>query len=128
MALIRTFRDLKVYQQSRMEAQHIFELTKCSPREEKFSLTDQVRRSSRAVKSLIAEAWSHRRYPASFISKLTDALGEAHETQSWLDAALDCHYITLSRHQDSDAAWQSIGGMINNMVVKVDDFCPQSQR
>jgi four helix bundle protein len=117
-----------VYQQSRVEAQHIFEITKCFPREEKFSLTDQVRRSSRAVKSLIAEAWAHRRYPASFVSKLTDALGEANETQSWLDDALDCHYITLSQHQDLDVAWQSIGGMINNMVVKVDDFCPRLSR
>lgn len=72
---------------------------------------------------MIAEAWGHRRYPASFISKLTDAIGEANETQSWLDDVLDCGYITASQHQDFDTAWQSIGGMSNNMIAKADDFC-----
>jgi len=123
MALIRNFRDMKVYQQSRTEAQRIFKLTQSFPREERFSLTDQIRRSSRAVKSMIAEAWAHRRYPASFVSKLTDALGEATETQSWLDDALDCGYITPGQHHDHDAAWQSIGGMLNNTIEKADDFC-----
>ncbi len=114
---------MRAYQQARSEANRVFEMTKTFPKEEKFSLTDQIRRSSRAVKSMIAEAWGHRRYPASFVSKLTDAIGEANETQSWLDDALDCGYITTSQHQDCDAAWQSIGGMINNMIVKADDFC-----
>jgi len=123
MALIRTFRDLKAYQEARAEAQRIFQVTKRFPAEEKFSLTDQIRRSSRAVKSMIAEAWGHRRYPASFVSKLTDALGEANETQSWLDDALDCSYLSPAQHKDLDAAWQGIGGMINNMILKADDFC-----
>ena len=123
MAIIRNFRDLRAYQQARTEAARVFEMTKTFPKEEKFSLTDQIRRSSRAVKSMIAEAWGHRRYPASFISKLTNAIGEANETQSWLDDALDCAYITSAQHQDYDAAWQSIGGMIANMILKADDFC-----
>lgn len=123
MALIRSFRDMKVYQQSRAEAQRIFRLSQAFPRDERFSLTDQIRRSSRAVKSMIAEAWAHRRYPAAFVSKLTGALGEATETQSWLDDALDSGYISATQHQDHDAAWQSIGGMLNNTIEKADDFC-----
>lgn len=82
-----------------------------------------IRHSSRAVKSMIAEAWAHRRYPASFVSNLTDALGEANETQSWLDDALDCGYINAAQHRDFDAAWQSLGGMINNTIEKAADFC-----
>ncbi len=127
MAIIRSFRDLRAYQQARSEASNVFEATKTFPKEEKFSMTDQIRRSSRAVKSMIAEAWGHRRYPAAFVSKLTDALGEANETQSWLDDALDCGYLSIAQHRDFDAAWQSIGGMIANMILKADDFC-QSAR
>jgi four helix bundle protein len=123
MALIRTFRDLRADQQARLEANRIFEITKSFPREEKFSLTDQIRRSSRAVKSLIAEAWGHRRYPAAFVSKLTDAMGEATETQSWLDDALESGYIPAPQHNEFDSAWQAIGGMIASMILKADDFC-----
>lgn len=123
MAIIRSFRDLRVYEQSRAEAQRIFRATKTFPPEEKYSLTDQIRRSSRAVKSMIAEAWGHRRYQASFVSKLTDAIGEANETQSWLDDALDSGYITATVHKDLDAAWQSIGGGINKMIERAEDFC-----
>jgi four helix bundle protein len=123
MAMIRTFRDLKVYQNARLEGQRIFILSQSFPRDERFSLTDQVRRSSRAVKSMIAEAWAHRRYPASFVSKLTDALGESTKTQSWLDDALDCGYITAQEFGNHAAAWQSIGGPLNNTIEKADDFC-----
>jgi len=76
---------------------------------------------------MIAEAWGHRRYQAAFISKLTDAVGEANETQSWLDDALDCGYIKSAQHQESDLAWQSIGGMVHNMIVKAEDFCRSAQ-
>jgi four helix bundle protein len=123
MAIIRSFRDLRAYQQARNEANRVFKMTKTFPKEELFSLTDQIRRSSRAVKSMIAEAWGHRRYPAAFVNKLTAAIGEANETQSWLDDALDCGYINASQHEAFDAAWQSIGGMIASMIVKADDFC-----
>ena len=102
MAMIRSFRDLNAYQKTREETKRIFEMTRSFPAEEKFSLTDQIRRSSCAVKSMIAEAWGHRRYPAHFASKLTDAIGEANETQSWLDDSLDCRYITAARaHLDT---------------------------
>jgi four helix bundle protein len=123
MAIIRSFRDLKVYQSARIEAEKIFKLSQNFPREERFSLTDQVRRSSRAVKSMIAEVWGHRRYQASFVSKLTNALGETTETQSWLDDALDCGYISQAEHRDRDIAWQALGGMINNTIERADDFC-----
>lgn len=123
MAIIRSFRDLKVYQSARTEAQKIFKLSQSFPRDERFSLTDQVRRSSRAVKSMIAEAWGHRRYQASFVSKLTNALGETTETQSWLDDALDCGYISEAEHRNRDIAWQALGGMINNTIERADDFC-----
>ena len=123
MAIIRGFRDLRAYLQARQEANRVFEMTRTFPQEEKFSLTDQIRRSSRAVKSMIAEAWGHRRYPAAFVSKLTGAIGEANETQSWLDDALDCGYIKQLQHQEFDAAWQSIGGMIASMIAKADGFC-----
>jgi four helix bundle protein len=123
MAIIRSFRDLRAYQQARNEANRVYKMTKIFPKDERFSLTDQIPRSSRAVKSMIAEAWGHRRYSASFISKLTDAIGEANETQSWLDDALDCGHILPPEHRELDLAWQSIGGMIANMIVKADDFC-----
>ena len=123
MAIIKSFRELRVYQQARTEANKVFQLTKTFPRDERFSLTDQIRRSSRAVKSMVAEAWGHRRYPAAFVSKLTDAIGEANETQSWLDDALDCGYLKSEAHKALDAAWQTIGASLHKMIERADDFC-----
>lgn len=123
MAIIKSFRELRVYQQARSETNKVYELTKTFPPEERYSLTDQIRRSSRAVKSMVAEAWGHRRYPASFVSKLTDAMGEANETQSWLDDAMDCSYLKAKTHKTMDAAWQSIGASLNKMIERADDFC-----
>jgi len=123
MPLITHFRELNVYQSARTSVAKIFALSCSFPREERFSLTDQVRRSSRAVKSMIAEAWARRRYRAAFISKLTEALGEAMETQSWLDDALDCQCITATDHHLLDAAWQQIGAMLNGMIQAADKFC-----
>src|SRR3984893_5019895 len=96
MAIARSFRDLNVYRQARETAQKIFELSRQFPTEERYSLTDQIRRSSRAVKAMIAEAWGRRRYKAVFVNKLDEALGEATETQAWLDDALDAGYISPS--------------------------------
>jgi four helix bundle protein len=90
MAEIRSFRDLGVYKLAREQARNIFVLSKSFPPEERFSLTDQIRRSSRAVNAMIAEAWARRRYPAAFINKIDEPLGEAMETQAWLDHAFDC--------------------------------------
>jgi four helix bundle protein len=96
MAEIRSFRELNVYKSAREAAHGIFEITKTFPREERYSLIDQIRRSSRAVNAMNAEAWAKRRYEAAFISKINDALGEATETQLWLDHALDSGYITAA--------------------------------
>jgi four helix bundle protein len=93
MAIIKSFRELEVYEMAREQAKRIFAISKSFPKEEKYSLTDQIRRSSRAVNAMIAEAWARRRYPAAFINKIDEALGEAMETQAWLDHALDCDYL-----------------------------------
>src|SRR5205809_5853867 len=102
MAIARSFRELSVYLQAREGAQRIFQCTKEFPPEERYSLTDQIRRSSRAVKAMIAEAWARRRYKAAFINKIDEALGEAYETQSWLDDALDGAYLSKEKFQDMD--------------------------
>src|SRR6266576_7355734 len=96
----KSFHDLKVYQAARQAAQLIFVVSKNFPPEERYSLTDQIRRSSRAVKAMIAEAWARRRYKAAFVNKIDEALGEAYETQSWLDDALDYRYLSHEEFDD----------------------------
>lgn len=123
MAVIRGFRDLDVYRLAREQAQVIFKVGKSFPREEMYSLTDQIRRSSRAVNAMIAEVWARRRYPAAFANKINEALGEAMETQAWLDHALDCDYIDSRRHAELDGKWQRVGAMLNGMTDKSDTFC-----
>ena len=123
MAAIQGFRDLDVYRASLREAKKVFQLSKGFPPEEKFSLTDQIRRSSRAVGTMIAEAWARRRYPAAFISKLIEALGEAMEAQSWLDHATMCDYCTRKQYRVLDGAWQSIGAKLQRMIDRAPDFC-----
>ena len=105
------------------EARKIFLLTKSFTVEERYSLTDQIRRSSRAVNAMVAEGWARRRYPASFVNKINEALGEAMETQAWLDHALACNYISDVQHRQFDAGWQHIGAMLNRMIAKQADFC-----
>jgi four helix bundle protein len=123
MAVIRSFRDLDVYILARDEAKKIFVISKDFPKDERFSLTDQIRRSSRAVNAMIAEGWARRRYPAAFINKIDEALGEAMETQAWLDHALNCGYLDRDRHRTLDDAWQRVGSMLNRMIQRADDFC-----
>src|SRR2546423_12500887 len=106
----KSFHDLKVYQAAREAAQLIFVVSKKFPPEERYALTDQVRRSSRAVKAMIAEAWARRRYKAAFVNKIDEALGEAYETQSWLDDALDCRYLSRQEFDDLDGRYDGIGG------------------
>src|SRR4026209_3012046 len=122
MAVIRSFRDLDVYKLSLEEAKKLFLLTKSFSAEERYSLTDQIRRSSRAVNAMIAEGWARRRYPASFANKMNEALGEAMETQAWLDHAL-ARYISDEQYHQFDAGWQHIGAMLNRMIEKQSDFC-----
>lgn len=127
MPLIKNFRELNVYQATRREVKIIYGRSKNFPAEERYSLTDQIRRSSRAVKAMLAEAWARRRYRAVFINKIDEALGEATETQSWLDDCLDCGYISNEEFKQMDAAWQSIGAMLGKMILRADDFCGKSQ-
>lgn len=127
MALIGNFRDLNVYKAARAEAQKIYSCSRCFPVEERYALTDQIRRSSRAVKAMVAEAWARRRYRAVFINKIDEALGEATETQSWLDDCLDCGYLSPDDFKQMGAAWQGIGAMLNKMIARADDFCVKSE-
>jgi four helix bundle protein len=128
MAIIKSFRDLDVYVLSREQARKIFVVSKSFPKEERFSLTDQIRRSSRAVNAMIAEAWARRRYPAAFINKIDEAMGEAMETQAWLDHAVDCGYLDRNQHRTLDEVWQKVGAMLNRMIQRADDFCRSAGR
>ena len=128
MAVIRSFRDLEVYKLALEQAKRIFIISKSFPSEEKFSLTDQIRRSSRAVNAMIAEGWARRRYQAAFTDKLNEALGEATETQAWLDHALACGYIDQNQHRQLDDAWQHIGAMLNRMIERAGDFCKSVEK
>jgi four helix bundle protein len=123
MAGAESFRELKVYQAAREAAKRIFVVSGHFPREERYALTDQIRRSSRAVKAMIAEAWARRRYKAAFINKIDESLGEANESQSWLDDALDAGYLSKSDFEELDGRYQAIGGMLSRMIDRADDFC-----
>ena len=113
---IRSARDLRVYQKAYSLAMDIFQLSKGWPMEEKYSLTDQVRRSSRSVCANLREAWAKRRYEAHFISKLTDADGENSETNTWLDFALDCRYLNQVNHHRLTEEAMAIGSMLGAML------------
>jgi four helix bundle protein len=123
MAIAKSFRDLNVYQRARETAQKIFELSREFPPEERYSLTDQIRRSSRAVTAMIAEAWGRRRYKAVFVNKLDETLGEATETQSWLDDAREAKYLSIEQFNTLDSNCMSIGQMLSRMIDRADDFC-----
>ena len=110
------FRNLLVYKKAFALAMRIFEITKSSPKEEKYSLTDQIRRSSRSVCSGIGEAYRKRRYPAHFVSKLTDSDSENSETQVWLDFSLSCNYIKKNIHDDLVSASEEVGKLLNDMI------------
>lgn len=118
-----SFRDLRVYQAAFELQQAIFESTKRFPKEEKYSLTDQFRRSSRSVGANIAEAWQKRRYPASFVSKLTDADGEQAETQHWIGTSLACDYITSAEHDHLMAKCAEIGPKLGAMMAAPEKWC-----
>src|SRR5438034_9091915 len=126
MTVARSFRDLNVYREARETAQKIFELSREFPSDERYSLTDQIRRSSRAVKAMIAEAWGRRRYKAVFVNKRDEALGEATETQSWLDDARDAQYLSADDFNALDSKCISIGQMLSRMIDRADDFCKHS--
>ena len=123
MAAINSFRDLIVFQKAYKLAMEIFEITKGFPKEEKYSLTDQIRRSSRSVTTNISEAWSKRIYIKSFVHKLSDALGEEFETEVWLNYSKDCKYINESVYQTFISEYDEVRKMLISMIHNPDKFC-----
>ena len=119
----RGFRDLKSYQLSYKMSMEIFKITTSYPKEEKYSLIDQIRRSSRSIPSNIAEAWQKRIYVKSFISKLYDSYGEVGETEVWLDMSKDCGYIDEKIHNYFIENYTEISKMIYGMIQKPEKFC-----
>lgn len=113
---IRSAKDLIVYQKAYRLAMMIFEISKSFPPEERYALTGQIRRSSRSVCLNLREAWAKRRYEAHFVSKLTDCDGENSETDSSLDFAKDCGYITDTQHAELTALCTEVGRMLGSMI------------
>ncbi len=119
----RRFQDLGVYKKARQLSREAFIATKAFPPEEKFALTDQLRRASRSIGAQIAESWAKRRYEKHFVSKLTDADGEQMETQHWLTSAFDCGYLSREETQRLGGLCLEIGRMLGDMMQKADHFC-----
>jgi four helix bundle protein len=113
---IKSAKDLSVYQKAYTLAMGIFEASKKFPSEERYSLTDQIRRSSRSVCANLREAWSKRKYEAHFVSKLTDADGENAETETWLDFARDCKYLSGQDHSRFVQNCHEVGAMLGSMI------------
>ncbi|MBW6497830.1 MAG: four helix bundle protein [Bacteroidales bacterium] len=118
MEKIRTHKDLRVFQLSFEAGMEIFEISKTFPKNEEYSLTSQIWRSSRSVSGNIAEAFRKRRYPKSFIAKLSDAEGEAAETQVWLQYAFRCQYLNQETYNTLDKKYDYIIGMLVNMIIE----------
>lgn len=116
MSLIKSYRELEVYKKAMDLAMKVFKLSKDFPPEERFSLTDQIRRSSRSVCTNIAEAWRKRRYPAAFVAKLSDAETEAAETQVLADFALRCEYWDEKTFHEIHEGYQIVLGQIVRMA------------
>lgn len=116
MDRIRSYKELRVYQAAIDAAMRIFEITKGFPREERYSMVDQMRKASRSVCANIGEAWRKRRYPAHFSSKLSDSEGEAEETRVWVDLALRCRYISDGEAKELDDTYDGILGQLVRMI------------
>jgi four helix bundle protein len=119
---IQSHKELEVYKLSFDSAMKVFELSKRFPKEETYSLTDQIRRSSRSVCGNLAEAFRKRRYPKAFIAKLSDSEGESAETQTWLDFANNCKYITSDEHNELQATYENIIGKLVNMSLHPENW------
>lgn len=120
---LNSYRDLQVYQVAFQLQQSLFRASRIWPREESYSLTDQVRRSSRSIGANIAESWAKRRYPAHFLSKLSDADGELQETYHWLATASSCGYLDSAVEKQLEDCCQDIGRMLGTMMAKHEKFC-----
>ncbi len=121
---IESYRDLEVYKLAFELQQDIFHISKSFPSEERYSLTDQIRRSSRSIGANIAESWQKRRYLSHFVSKLTDADGEQAETQHWIETAKACDYLDEATTDRLMSKCMSVGKMLGSMMSKPDKFCP----
>ena len=124
--IIKSVRDLEVYKIAFETAMEIYNISKEFPQEEKYSLIDQIRRSSRSVCTNLAEAWRKRKYIAVFINKLSDAQAEAGETQTWLEFALKCKYMDEGLFRGLDEKYEHIFAMLFTMEQKANMFCRPS--
>jgi len=120
--LIKSVRDLNVYQTAYKLALEIFELTKKFPKEETYSLTDQMRRSSRSAAINIREGYAKRKYEQVFIRHLNDSLGSSEETRGWLDFARDCMYITRDEHKKLDNGYDEVNAMLYSLMNNWQNF------
>ncbi|MBN1792023.1 MAG: four helix bundle protein [Bacteroidales bacterium] len=120
---LQGFRDLIVYKKSYKLALDIFEVTKVFPIEEKFSLTDQIRRSSRSIPANIAESWAKRIYTKAFVNKISDALGEEYETEVWLNMSYDLQYINSDKHNQILSGYNEIRKMLISILNSPEKFC-----
>ncbi|WP_430812599.1 MULTISPECIES: four helix bundle protein [unclassified Carboxylicivirga] len=123
MGQINSFRDLIVYQKAYHISMKIFVLTKTFPKEERYSLVDQVRRSSRSICANLSEAWAKRRYEKVFINRLTDCLGEEFETETWLKYSVDCKYITEEDYVILMNEYEEVRKMLISMIKSPGKFC-----
>jgi len=121
------YKDLKVYQRSYALAMDIFVITKTFPPEEKYSLVDQMRRSSRSVPANVAEAWKKRLYAKMFVSKIIDAAGEAGETEVWIDVAKDSGYLPLDQYNKLVSGYDEVNRMLYGMIDKQEKFIIRTQ-
>lgn len=118
-------RSLRVYQLAYDLAMEIFHASRTFPADERYSLTDQIRRSSRSIAANIAEGYRKRQYTKMFVSKLADADGECAETQVWLDIAFDCNYISRETYEGIIVRYRNLGAMIGKMIREPEKFLPQ---
>jgi len=116
------FRDLKVYQLAYKLAMEIFIETRSFPKEERYSLIDQIRRSSRSATANIAEGYRKRQYPKMFVSKMADADSETAETQVWLDFSRDCGYLRPDRQAQLTSGYEEVGRMLGSMIAHPEKF------
>jgi four helix bundle protein len=114
--IIKTCSDLNVYRQSYALAMEVFELTKQFPKEEVYSLCDQLRRASRSIPANIAEGWAKRKYANVFIRQLNDANGSCEETKTWLQFAADCHYLEKGKFEALKKGYEEVGAMLNSLM------------
>ena len=120
---VKNVKGLNVYAQALKVAMEIFDLTAQFPKEEKYSLADQMRRLSRSVCSNLAEGWEKRRYIAMFVNKITEAIQEASETQTWLDFSLHCGYCSEDSHRFLTDQYEQIKAQLITMIRKAKHFC-----